>query len=116
MNSVKEGSERAERCLDALDRDGVEARQCQRETEAHRRLIVTLDRILPLSGVGLRRGCSMMGSEGPIVEADSTWFPNRISFGPQRAVADLTVPAVWAAVARQAVYAPTLSPTPLLRP
>ena len=48
----------------------------------------------------------MMGSEGPVVQADSTWFSEpHIVRGSTATVTDLTVPAVRAAVVRQVVYA-----------
>jgi hypothetical protein len=43
-----------------------------------------------------------MGSEGPAVQADSTWYSERPVVRPTAIVADLTVPVVRAAVARQA--------------
>src|ERR1700730_888443 len=43
----------------------------------------------------------MMGSEGPAVQADSTWYSERRVVRPTAIVADLTVPVVRAAVARQ---------------
>ena len=46
-------------------------------------------------------GCPMMGSEGPAVQADSTWYSERRVVRPTAIVADLTVPVVRAAVARQ---------------
>ena len=49
-----------------------------------------------------------MGSEGPVVQADSTWCCERPVVRPMGIVADLTVPDVRAAVARQAVYRPAL--------
>jgi hypothetical protein len=48
-------------------------------------------------------GCPMMGSEGPVVQADSTWYSERRVVRATAIAADLTVPAVRAAVARQAV-------------
>jgi hypothetical protein len=48
----------------------------------------------------------MMGSEGPAVQADSTWHSERRVVRPTAIMADLTVPVVRAAVARQAVTAP----------
>ena len=46
-------------------------------------------------------GYPMMGSEGPAVQADSTWYSERRVVRPTAIVADLTVPVVRAAVARQ---------------
>ena len=48
----------------------------------------------------------MMGSEGPVVQAHSTWYSERRFVRPTGIVADLTVPVVRAAVVRQAVYLP----------
>ena len=48
----------------------------------------------------------MMGSEGPAVQADRTWYSERRVVRPTAIVADLTVPVVRAAVACQAVTAP----------
>ena len=50
-----------------------------------------------------------MGSEGPAVQAHSTWCSERHVVRPTGIVADLTVPVVRAAVARQAVYGPALN-------
>ena len=47
----------------------------------------------------------MMGSEGPAVQAHSTWCSERHVVRPTGIVADLTVPVVRAAVARRAVTA-----------
>ena len=46
-----------------------------------------------------------MGSEGPAVQAHSTWCSERHVVRPTGIVADLTVPVVRAAVARRAVTA-----------
>ena len=46
--------------------------------------------------------CPMMGSERPVVQADSTWYSERCVVRPTAIAADLTVPVVRAAVARQA--------------
>ena len=43
----------------------------------------------------------MMGSEGPAVQADSTWYSERRVVRPTAIVADLTVPVVRAAVVRR---------------
>jgi sorbitol-specific phosphotransferase system component IIBC len=48
----------------------------------------------------------MMGSEGPVVQADSTWYSEQCVVRATAIAADLTVPAVRAAVARQAVTVP----------
>ena len=50
-----------------------------------------------------------MGSEGPAVQADSTWYSERRVVWPTAIVADLTVPVVRAAVVRQALYGPALN-------
>jgi hypothetical protein len=47
-----------------------------------------------------------MGSEGPVVQADSTWCSKRHVVRPTRIVADLAVPVVRTAVARQTSTAP----------
>ena len=52
-------------------------------------------------------GCPMMGSEGPAVQADSTWYSERRVVRPTAIVADLTVPVVRAAVVRQAALVQT---------
>jgi hypothetical protein len=58
----------------------------------------------------------MMGSEGPAVQADSKWYSERHVVRPTAIVADLTVPVVRAAVARQAGLRPRAqSATPPLR-
>ena len=73
-------------------------------------------RILLLSGVSPWMGCPMMGSEGPAVQADSTWYSERRVVRPTAIVADLTVPVVRAAVARQAGLRPRAqSATPPLQ-
>ena len=51
----------------------------------------------------------MLGSEGPVVQARSTWYSKRHVVRSTGLVADLTVPVVRAAVARQGVYAPALN-------
>jgi hypothetical protein len=57
-----------------------------------------------------------MGSEGPAVQADSTWYSERRVVRPTAIVADLTVPVVRVAVARQAGLRPRAqSATPPLQ-
>ena len=51
-------------------------------------------------------GCPMMGSEGPVFQADSTWYSEQCIVRVTAIVADLTVPVVRAAVVRQAVEGP----------
>jgi len=46
----------------------------------------------------------MMGAEGPVVQADSAWYSERRVARATGIVAELAVPAVRAAVARQAVW------------
>jgi len=48
----------------------------------------------------------MMGSDGPVVQADSTWCSEQCVVRATAIAADLTVPAVRAAVARRAVRVP----------
>ena len=51
----------------------------------------------------------MMESEGPAVQARSTWYSEHRIVRATGIVADLTVPVVRAAVARRAVYGPAFS-------
>ena len=43
---------------------------------------ITVSASMPGASPG-RMGCPMMGSEGPAVQADSTWYSERVSFGPR---------------------------------
>jgi hypothetical protein len=65
-----------QRCLEALYRDGAAPRhlKCWYSIGAHE----DFGRILLLSGVNPYQDCPMMGSEGPVVQADSTWCPNAL--------------------------------------
>jgi hypothetical protein len=56
-----------------------------------------------------------MGFERPVVQADGTWYSQRRGARVTGIVAELTVPAVRAAVAGQAVWPRAQSATPPLR-
>jgi hypothetical protein len=73
-------------------------------------------RIVFLSGVCPRMGCSIMGSEGPVVQPDSACCSERRAVRPTEITADLNVPVVRAAVMGQAGLRPRArSATPPLR-
>src|ERR1700732_131287 len=105
-SSVKGGSERRGALLGCpLPRGGGAPAPTARVLEWRRHAGRDFGRILLLSGVSPWMGCPMMGSEGPAVQADSTWYSELRVVRPPAIVADLTVPVVRAAVARRAVTA-----------
>jgi hypothetical protein len=54
-------------------------------------------------------GCPMMGSEGPAVQADSTWYSERPVVRPTAIVADLTFPSSGPQSRARPVYGPALN-------
>jgi hypothetical protein len=64
-------------------------------------------RILLLSGVDPLMSRPMMGSKGPVIQADSTWsFERGQALVATGIVSDLTVPDVRAVAARRTVLGP----------